>query len=207
MNYVGNKSKIAHLLLPILLESRGNRTWVEPFVGGANMLIRVGGKRIANDKHTALIALHKAVQNGWKPPTTVTRTEYYEIKANQHKYPPELVAFVGFGCSFRSKWFDSYAHNDDGTNYAEKAANALLNDAAYYDGVEFTNHDYRDLPLPDNALIYCDPPYYGTIGYATDINHTEFWQWCRDRSNDGHIVLVSEYTAPDDFTCVKIHRA
>jgi DNA adenine methylase len=38
--------------------------------------------------------------------------------------------------------------------------------------------------------------------YKDDFNHNEFWQWCRDRANEGHIVFVSEYNAPDDFECI-----
>jgi DNA adenine methylase len=39
----------------------------------------------------------------------------------------------------------------------------------------------------------------GTTGYATGLNHDEFWQWCRERVYDGHKVYISEYQAPDDF--------
>ena len=41
-------------------------TWVEPFVGGANMIDKVDGKRIGNDSHKHLIALHKALQDGYR---------------------------------------------------------------------------------------------------------------------------------------------
>lgn len=27
-------------------------------------------------------------------------------------------------------------------------------------------------------------------------------QWCRERAAEGHIVIISEYAAPPDFTCV-----
>ena len=58
-------------------------------------------------------------------------------------------------------------------------------------------------PLPANSLIYCDPPYKGTTRYATgSFDHDKFWQWCRDMSDSGHIVFVSEYNAPDDFKCI-----
>ena len=60
------------------------------------------------------------------------------------------------------------------------------------------------MQIPDNSLIYCDPPYEGTTKYKDDFNHKRFWQWCRNKSNEGHIVFVSEYNAPDDFECVKV---
>ena len=34
MKYVGSKNRIAKDLLNIMLPYRGNRVWVEPFVGG-----------------------------------------------------------------------------------------------------------------------------------------------------------------------------
>ena len=39
MKYMGSKNRIAKYILPIMLESRAEgMTWVEPFVGGANMI-------------------------------------------------------------------------------------------------------------------------------------------------------------------------
>ena len=48
------------------------------------------------------------------------------------------------------------------------------------------------------------PPYEGTFGYEKDktFNHKAFWQWCRDKVREGHIVFVSEYNAPKDFYCI-----
>ncbi len=34
MQYMGSKNKIAKHILPIMLAERGDRVWVEPFVGG-----------------------------------------------------------------------------------------------------------------------------------------------------------------------------
>lgn len=39
MKYLGSKNKIAKYILPIMLEYRNDRIWVEPFVGGANTII------------------------------------------------------------------------------------------------------------------------------------------------------------------------
>ena len=44
MKYMGSKKRIAKFILPIMLaEAEKNRltTWVEPFVGGANMIDKV----------------------------------------------------------------------------------------------------------------------------------------------------------------------
>jgi len=45
MKYMGSKNRIAKHLLPIMLaERKPDQWWVEPFVGGANMIDKVEGK-------------------------------------------------------------------------------------------------------------------------------------------------------------------
>ena len=69
----------------------------------------------------------------------------------------------------------------------------------------FLNSSYLELQIPENSLIYCDPPYNteATKGkYKDNFNHTEFWDWCRQKAKEGHIIFVSEYNAPNDFKCV-----
>ena len=56
MKYMGSKNRIAKYILPIMLESRTKgMTWVEPFVGGANMIDKVDGERIGADLNKYLI--------------------------------------------------------------------------------------------------------------------------------------------------------
>lgn len=64
--------------------------------------------------------------------------------------------------------------------------------------------DYKEMVIPNNSLIYCDPPYKGTRPYIGDnkIIHKEFWDWCRHKRNNGHLIFVSEYNAPSDFECI-----
>ena len=59
--------------------------------------------------------------------------------------------------------------------------------------------DYRDVSIPDGAIVYCDPPYEDTAEYKEGgFNHSEFWAWARETSKD-HDVYVSSYKAPDDI--------
>ena len=47
MQYMGSKNRIAKHILPIMLaERKPDQWWVEPFVGGANMIDKVEGNRI-----------------------------------------------------------------------------------------------------------------------------------------------------------------
>lgn len=68
--------------------------------------------------------------------------------------------------------------------------------------LDFSNLDYRQLDIPEGAVVYCDPPYEGTDGYEIEFDHEEFWNWCRTVASNGNKVFVSEYNAPGDFTCV-----
>ena len=60
MKYMGSKNRIAEHILPIILKDRKeNQYYVEPFVGGANMIDKVNGLRIGADINPYLIELFK----------------------------------------------------------------------------------------------------------------------------------------------------
>jgi len=202
MQYLGSKNKISKHILPIMLKERGDRVWVEPFVGGANVIDKVQGSRIGNDNHYYLIELLKALQKGWVPPTEVSKELYYDVKLNKEQYSSEMIGFVGFLCSFGGKWWGGYAYNTKGDNYADRGSRVLVKQAKNLKNITFTFGDYFDMVIPDNSLIYCDPPYANTTKYHSSFDHKIFWQWCRDRVKENHIVFVSEYIAPIDFECI-----
>lgn len=190
-----------------MLENRGEKCWVEPFAGGMNVIDKVSGLRIANDDHYYLIALFEAVSKGWEPPSIVLEEEYNSIRTNQNtgKYPPYLVGFVGFGCSYSGKWWGGYARGNDVVgrprNYANESKRNLLKQAPKLNGITFVCGDYRDLIIPENAIVYADPPYANTTRYKSKFDHVDFWNWCR-RVRQNHRLYISEYNAPDDFTCI-----
>ncbi len=56
MKYVGSKNRIAKDILKIMLPYRKKDTyWVEPFVGGGNLIDKVDGYRIGSDKNKYVI--------------------------------------------------------------------------------------------------------------------------------------------------------
>jgi DNA adenine methylase len=204
MQYMGSKNRIAKHILPIMLaERKPEQWWVEPFVGGANMLDKVGGNRIGNDSHEFLIALLVALREGYAPPTDISKELYYVIKSKPQDYPKELVGFVGFLCSFGGIWWGGYAFNKKGVNYADRGSRVLTKQAKNFRGVDFRCGNYLDMEIPQNSLIYCDPPYEGTTKYKDGFDYNVFWQWCRLQESEGHTVFVSEYNAPVDFECIK----
>lgn len=201
MKYVGSKNKIAKHILPIILANRQPDQWyVEPFVGGSNMIDKVTGPRLGNDIDSNLIAMFKALQLGWVPPEVVTREQYYTVKANPQNYSPELVCFISLLCSFGGKLWGGYAENSrTGRNYAAEGVRNLLKQVPNIKDVIYTNQNYWSLNIPPKSIVYCDPPYEGTVKYSKDgFNHEQFWEWVRHISLF-HTVFVSEYKAPPDF--------
>jgi len=204
MQYMGSKNRIAKHILPIMLaERKPSQWWVEPFVGGANMIDKVTGNRMGNDSQEFLIALLVALQNGFVPPTDISKEMYYAIKSKPQEYPKQLVGFVGFLCSFGGKWWGGYAFNTKGDNYAERGSRCLVKQAKNFEGIVFKSGSYLELEIPESSLIYCDPPYSNTVQYRDTFNHELFWDWCRKQTKNGHTVFISEYSAPNDFVCVK----
>jgi DNA adenine methylase len=206
MKYMGSKNRHAKKLLPIILKDQKPGQWyVEPFVGGANMIDKVDGNRIGADIHPHLIVLLDAVANGWIPPENVTEEEYRQ--AQQIRTIDAQTGFIGFGASYSGKWFGGYArgNNTNGTsrNYAAESCRNLLEQAPKIKSVAFICSPYDQLSIPQNSIIYCDPPYEGTTKYATGgFDHAAFWHWCRVKVGQGHQVFVSEYNAPSDLVCV-----
>ena len=215
MKYMGSKNRIAKHILPIMLKERGNRTWVEPFVGGANMIDKVEGERIGADFNEYLISMWDALQNGWIPPTYVSEEEWAEIRKDDGSiFEKSLIAFVRFGCSFGADWNGGFARNvrknapdseylnRTSKSYCAQSQRNILKQLPKLKGVTFIHSSYKDLEIPPNSLIYCDPPYENTTGYKDAFNHSDFWQWCREKHTEGHKVFISEYNAPENFECV-----
>ena len=204
MKYMGSKRRLAKELLQIILKDRKPDQWyVEPFAGGMNMICKVKGKRIANDYNEYVAEMWNALINrDWRPPFIVREDKYNDIKKNKDRYPKELVGFCGIALTFGSTWFGTYARNKRGTNYAMEGRKNLIKQVEELQGTLIFSGSYNELPLPKNSLIYCDPPYEGVAGYKDKFNHSEFWQWCREKTKEGHKVFISEYNSPKDFKCI-----
>lgn len=207
MKYMGSKNRYYKYILPIILENRlENQYYVEPFVGGFNIIQHVKGNRVANDSNKYLIALFKAIQEGWIPPDYISEEEYKQIRQNKKDYSDHIVGFVGFGCSYSGKFFGGYARGKDSKgqdrNYCLESKKNILKQASNIKDILIYNKNYDDFPIPPNSIIYCDPPYENTTKYINTIDYKQYWNWIRSLKEQGHVVFVSEYEAPEDFTCV-----
>lgn len=205
MQYFGGKHRIAkqlsQIITPFVIE-RGQ--YAEPFVGGASVLVEIEApKRIASDYNIALITMWEHLANGWEPPENVSEEEYEKLKEDKDPANP-LTAFAGFGASFSGKWFGGYARGSNNRNYAKSARNALRKKIERLRNVQWVASPYQDCPIPERSVIYCDPPYENTTQYGgtPPFAWLDFWEWCRVKQRESHIVFVSSYNAPSDFNCV-----
>jgi DNA adenine methylase len=207
MKYLGSKNRIAKHILPIMLEHRKNdMCWVEPFVGGANMIDKVEGWRIGADSNEYVIELLNEMRDADFEAPKINEEKYNQIKNNPKGYPKWMVGYAGTQLSFGSTWFGSYRRDGKGKrDYCLEARKNVNKQSKNLLGATFKKSDYSNLPIPKKSLIYCDPPYNtrATKGkYKDGFNHDAFWEWCRDKAKSGIKVFISEYNAPKDFECV-----
>ncbi|PHM65953.1 hypothetical protein Xkoz_03839 [Xenorhabdus kozodoii] len=163
------------------------------------------GTVIASDRHEYLMEMWIALLSGWQPPEQISREQYYAVKSNPDE-TPHLTGWVGFNCSYAGKWFDGYVgsgrvKSGRVRDYQLEAINNIQRQLIKLNGVILQCCDYRELDIPDGAVVYCDPPYANTRQYRDTFNTAEFWNWVRELSRRC-TVFVSEYTAPDDFDCI-----
>jgi len=206
MKYMGSKNRIAKHILPIILKDRKEgQCYAEPFLGGANSMDKVKGRRLGGEVNEYIAAMWEALIGGWIPPT-INKNIYKNVKYNKSFFSKALVGWVGICCSYSGKWFGGYAGGvETKGGYRDYQAEAFKNVMAQISdlkGLTVNCSSYQDLDIPKNSIIYCDPPYSGTTKYKDGFNHSEFWEWCRQKSKEGHDVFVSEYHAPNDFICV-----
>lgn len=66
-----------------------------------------------------------------------------------------------------------------------------------FKNINISSLSYDKVDIPDDSVIYCDPPYINTDKYNDGVfDHDRFYDWLR---NIGRVVYVSEYTMPSDF--------
>lgn len=206
---MGSKNRIAKFILPIMLNAAKNKgitTWVEPFVGGGNIIDKVplAFHRIGIDynEHTikALIAIRDLVS---ELPTEISEEYYKSLKGTK---PDPITSLIRFGASFAGKFENGYARSltnkgEKRNHWAEARRNATKQ-SKLLQGIELLSGSYDEFNLFQKCLIYCDPPYEGTTSYKTGLfNHSKFWDWCREMSKT-NTLFVSEYKAPEDFECI-----
>lgn len=226
LQYMGGKSKIAKQIAGVISievsrwkvknstinceynlrrereRERESNTFVSLFCGSCAVECKVLGfdNMILNDNHRYLIALYKGLQNGYTLPDDITEVQYQYVRNNKDE-DPILTGFVGFGCSFGGKFFGGYGRSK-GRSHANESKRALYRDMKILHTAKFICKDYRDVKLPENCVIYADPPYNNTTGYNNEkFDTSAFWEYAREVSKT-HLMFISELQAPRDFKCI-----
>lgn len=70
------------------------------------------------------------------------------------------------------------------------------------ESLRVTSLSYDEIDIPDDAVVYCDPPYHASDnslyeGTAKAFDHFAFYDWCVDVSKTNPI-FISEYSIKDD---------
>jgi DNA adenine methylase len=208
MKYMGSKARIAKHILPIILKNRKEgQCYVEPFVGGANMIDKVDGWRIGADSNEHLIlALSMIRDNPEVIPSNSSEytKEMRQVAIKQDSMDP-VDCLMYFACSFAARFKNTWAKGNKYDDFVRAARSSAMKQSPKLNGVKLMHSRYDDLSIPPKSIIYCDPPYANKSGYGAMFCSDTFWDWCRARTKEGHHVFVSEYNAPDDFVCVWHH--
>lgn len=217
MVYMGSKSKYTQYIVPILqkvINDRGISLYIEPFVGGANVIDKVKcERRIGYDRSDTLIALLCQARDDFSQVLADGNRELWDKGKGYVKdgvMPDDMsLAEIGameFFASFSNRGYPGgYAKNTANRNYFKEARSNLEKQAPNLKGIEFYQSNYYNLCDIKGAVIYCDPPYANTkqYGYASQekMDYIRFWNWVRELSKDNY-VFVSEQVAPEDFEII-----
>lgn len=212
MQYLGGKSRLAREISQAILTDTPNReTYIEPFIGGGSVFSEMSQhfKYVTGaDGQEDLALLWRGLISGtFTPPESLTEEEWRVLRDSE---PSALRGFAGYGCSFGGRFFEGYARNKTGTNYAAQTARSLAKDLKKIprDRVQIYFSDYRDHHPQPGAVVYCDPPYAGTKHYASKrsgldkFDHEEFWAIMESWTEAGARVYVSEFTAPGNWEVI-----
>lgn len=207
MQYMGGKVRQSKGLIQILKPLVNNETtYVEPFCGACSSSSRVVRdlkpcKIYLNDINQSLVLmLSKCFQDGcdWLP-LNITKEQFEWYRRNQPMNDP-LTSFIGFGYTLMGDYYAAYAPLK-----AKSAIGGLKNKMKWLHSggeVEFSFGSYDYMNIPDNAVVYCDPPYGQRKMHCFDkFDEETFWDWVRQLSKRC-VVFVSCYVHPNDFEVV-----
>lgn len=216
MVYQGSKNRLAKYIVPIIqkyIDDYNIDTYVEPMVGGANIIDKVNCKhKIGSDSNDELIALLKYAQSDNDlsiAPEECTFEHYKDVRENRKnktgKYTKEYTALIGYCASFGGRYYSGgYGRDSKGGRsiYTERLKN-LKAQAPLLNGIDFRNCDYKAYVDYKDCLLYFDPPYFECKQYdGQKIDYDEFYNFVAELSKN-NIVLISEYKMPENrFECI-----
>lgn len=192
LNYIGGKYKLLSQIIPLFPKTIN--TFVDLFVGGANIAINVQAKRIiCNDNLTYLISLYNEFKNNdisFVFNYIEDRISEYELsdknemgfkalrnEYNKTKSPLDLFVLLAFSFNHQIRFNSRHEFN---TPFGKERSyfnptmkknlrnflNKLSISNIYFECSNFDKFDLSD--LSENDFVYCDPPYLITSGTYND---------------------------------------
>lgn len=206
-SYMGGKRHLAKYLVDaIALEVGSVDCWVEPFVGGGSVAA-AAAQRFGCDLVLSDIDAHAAVlwdrSSGfdWPDDAVFTEDDWHRLRAVGEV--DKLTALAAFGASFGGKKWGGFARGTAGDCYFSIAVRSWRRkfDAMSSAGLVTSEClPYWRVDPPAGSVVYCDPPYAGTTGYASgEFDHGRFYAWCEAQTVP---VFVSEFAAPERWRVV-----
>lgn len=204
MKYMGSKKRIAKYIIPLMLSEAnkiGFTTWVEPFVGGGNIIESIPSefKKTGFDvnPHTikSLIDIRDNLNN---IPEYVSEETFKSYKGR----PAETITSFVRTTSAYSGLFGNVMARGSNRNYALEAKNNAIKQSLKIQDVNFECNNYINLDF-ENCVIYCDPPYKGARKYPQNeiFDYDKFYEWCLNQSRN-NLIFISEYNMPNQFRLV-----
>ena len=224
-SYIGGKKKIAKQIHDVItkvvdqVESSGSgkySNYLEPFLGMASvfrLFAKDGYKATGCDANKDIMLMWKAVKGGrWGPSNKCSREKFERLKRSRGHSAER--GFYGVACSFGGAFFGAYANNcmsgQGSRSKLREAYNGLMKLKADMRGsnVHLCSGKSYTTFHPQDAIVYCDPPYASSLGklksnneYLNDFDIDHFWDVMRtwSKSSTGNLVFISEERAPADF--------
>lgn len=198
--YQGSKSRIAAGIINILPPAE---TFVDLFAGGcaithAAILSGKYEKFIVNDIGDAPQVFINAIKGEYN-------NENRRISREQFFAEKEQDPFIKYIWSFGNNGRDYICgKGKESTRYYPRTKRVKrLYNLIDTSKIDVQKLDYKNVEIPSNAIVYCDPPYLGARGYSRTGRNTfdsaSFYQWAFGQDKP---VFFSEYNAPDCFHCV-----
>jgi len=214
---MGGKGKIGKELsskIHDICEEKGleDPIYFEPFIGMCGVMRHIKyTNKIACDKNEDIINMWRSTQKGWIPPRFLSREQVFTLKNEKSS---DLRGFASFGCSYGGMPFGTYiGEYNKGDIEIDRSSRSIERVSSLVKEVDFLDSRSYDEFVPTNMVVYCDPPYITACSGVRKMktfegfDHDVFWENMRKWSMNDNIVLVSEFTAPDDFKTVWTRRA
>lgn len=218
MNYMGSKRKFAPTIASIINKYiiMNNIThFYDCCCGGANLTDKIMCDNItAIDLSPSLIALHKQAQKDFsKIPFEGSREywdkaysewkEYIKNKEYQLKMPLYEIGAIEWYSSYARGGFPrGYAKATDKRDYFKEGRKAHYEQSlsANYQKINFIYDDYKNVKIPEEAVIYIDPPYKNTktYGISPKFDYNTLYNWIKEKSKT-NVIFISEQNLPEEF--------